>query len=441
MVIEIAENENFFDVYSRENLPIVLYGAGNNLRNYMEKIPRFDMICDKNRVGEMIDDVEINSPQSISSLGEKVYVIVTVYETETYNQILRELNSIATTVILIHARTNTGFVYDFWSTNIGYKSNASNAPLRINLVCSEDTWIFRKFADRMAECLEKEKVNVSICKDTRRDVDINHHIPYVAYHPFPNDTLMITHVDNMAKVKLLKKQLNIARVGICMSKQTMNDLTSYGIEKSKLCYINPAHDGLIEPHKYLIGITHKCHDSEDLRKRATALLDVIEGVDCHYFKFFIMGGGWTEIVNALRNKGFEVEYYEEFDSRVYINQMQKIDYFLYMGFDEGTMGYLDAMMAGAGTIVTPQGYHLDTRFPIDYPCCTIHDFRNALLDLQTRRKRRIDAVRDWTWDNYTHKHMAIWNYLLKRETLNDLYKDQHFYNDGIYSLLIEDNRI
>ena len=114
---------------------------------------------------------------------------------------------------------------------------------------------------------------------------------------------------------------------------------------------------------------------------------------------------------------------------------------MYMGFDEGTMGYLDALYAGVGTIVTPQGYHLDAHCPIDYPCRTIDDFRGALLDLQDKRKTKIESVKAWTWDNYTKKHVAIWKYLLKRESLCELFNDQHLYEDGIYSVFLEDNRI
>ena len=65
----------------------------------------------------------------------------------------------------------------------------------------------------MADILLKENVNVSISNDTREDVDINHHIPYVAYKPYSNDTLMITHVDSGKKTCFVEKAIRMCGNG------------------------------------------------------------------------------------------------------------------------------------------------------------------------------------------------------------------------------------
>lgn len=233
----------------------------------------------------------------------------------------------------------------------------------------------------------------------------------------------------------------MAGMGICMSKDTMETLTAYGLPRNKLCYINPGHDKVIKPKKYVIGIMHRCYDMLDVRKRATAVLNVLEGVSPAYFKFVIMGSGWDGIVGEIKRRGFEIQYYPEFDFTIYKTLFQDMDYLLYMGFDEGSMGYLDAMAAGVGTIVTPQGFHLDAGYPIDYPCSTVAQFREAFMDLQAKREKRVWAVADWTWEQYTLKHLEIWNYLLKRKSLKELYQHQSCYMDGIFSVLIEDDRV
>ena len=441
MIHVVSNEDDFFDLFKKEPLPVIIYGAGKNLSRYIDKITHVDMICDKSKVGDVKYGMTVQHPQSICEVGKKSYVLITVSDENICKEIIDSLKDIETELYVVQACKNTAFSYDFWNTEKKYSYISSNEKLKVNLVCADATWIFYKFAVKMKEYLEKEDVKVSISSDTRRDVDINHHIPYIAYHPFQNDTLMITHVDNMSKLRMLKKQLKTASVGICMSRETMQNLATYGIDRSKLCYISPAQDNVICPHKYLIGITTKCRDTEDLRKRCSAILDVIEGIDNRYFCFFIMGSGWESIVEKMNDKGFEVDYYNQFDYNLYISKMQQIDYFLYMGFDEGTMGFLDALAAGAGTIVTPQGYHLDTSCEIDYPCRNIREFHDALIDLQNKRKKRVDAVKEWTWENYTKKHLKIWNYILKREPLQRIFEDQHEYNDGIYSLLIEDNRL
>lgn len=230
-------------------------------------------------------------------------------------------------------------------------------------------------------------------------------------------------------------------MGICMSRETMETMQTYGIPANKLCYINPAHDGVIRPKKYKIGITHRCYDTYDVRKRADAILDIVEGIDCDFFKFIIMGNGWERIRDELRRKEFEVEYYNTFDYSIYCQLMQNIDYFLYMGFDEGSMGYLDALAAGVGTIVTPQGFHLDVDCDIDYPCRNVVQFRNAFMDLQRKRMEKVESVKDWTWRNYVNKHMQIWDYLLMRKDMGELFQNQLKYEDGIYSMLIDHNKV
>lgn len=442
-MIRVAQyNDDFYKMYHQNKRKIIAYGAGNGLKQNFDKLTGIDSICDINaKEIKVFRGIKVIEPDELQNFKEPFYIIVFIYDNITYMEVCNALKKYQIDAVIFHYFNNISFGYSFWETAKSYQISERNQTLSVNLVCQDGAWIFKKFADRMCEYLSQNDIDVTISSDTKSFVDINHHIPYVAYEPFPNDTLMITHVDNMKKVMLLKKQLEIAGMGICMSKDTMDRLVSYGISRSKLCYINPAQDNIIKPHKYVIGITHKCHDTEDLRKRATALLDVLEGVNPLFFKFLIMGAGWNEIIERMRKRGFEVSYYPEFVYDTYNDLMQQIDYFLYMGFDEGTMGYLDALAAGIGTIVTPQGYHLDTDCQIDYPCSTVSQFRAALLDLQKKREVRIHAVSNWTWENYVLKHLEVWNYLLKREDLKELYKNQSCYNDGIFSVMVEDNRI
>lgn len=441
--MEIARfNDNFEERYEKEIRKIVVWGAGQGLKDRWEDISHIDIICDLNakQIGE-INGVQVVSLDEIAKLQEKVYVIVSVRSKQIFYDICGIIQDYGLDAVVFHLFDNITWGYSYGRMEKSYLSVNSCSNLRVNIVNKEETWIFKKFADKMAQQLTEMGIEVSTSSDTRDDVDINHHIPYVTYQPYCNDTLMITHVDNIKKLELLKKQLKIAGMGICMSKDTMNKLVSYGIPRNKLCYINPAHDNNRDIHKYTIGITHRCYDEWDLRKRATALLDILDGVNPKYFRFAIMGAGWDAIVEKMREMEFEVEYYSDFIYSKYNDLMKQMDYFLYTGFDEGAMGYLDALAAGVGTIVTPQGYHLDVDCPIDYPCSTVKQFRDAFLDLQIRRENKLKAVSEWTWKNYTLKHLEIWNYLLKRTNLKEIYSKQLCYQDGIYSAYIEDNRI
>lgn len=322
--------------------------------------------------------------------------------------------------------------------------NYSDAkPLRIRIINYEGGgWILTKFAHRLVDHLNELGAHADI-GGVDTSADINHHIPYHPYRPLRDfhDTLMITHVDTLQKIELVRQQLKTAKMGICMSKDTLNYLERMGIQREKICYVNPAHDGNMFPKKYVIGITHRCYDSYDLRKRTPALLDMLEGVNPIYFKFMIMGAGWQNIVAEMQSRGFEVDYYNEFDYVQYHELIPSLDYYLFFGFDEGSMGYLDALSAGVKTIVTPQGFHLDVENGIDHSCRTVDQFTSVLYDLQYEREKRIASVADWTWENYAKKHIEIWEYLLGRRPLRELYRNQLKYEDGIFSCLIEDNAI
>ena len=176
----------------------------------------------------------------------------------------------------------------------------------------------------------------------------------------------------------------------------------------------------------------------DCRKRDDILLDVCEKIDPEIFRFIIMGAGWDDIVEGLKKLGFEVEYYSQFDKQKYNMIIPEMDYYCYFGFDEGSMGFLDAMAAGIGTIVTPQGYHLDTNVEITYPVNGEDDIVEALLDIEKKKKKYIDFVNSWTWKNYALKHVEIWKYMIGAERLDVLLSNRGKYMDGIFSLLLDD---
>lgn len=301
----------------------------------------------------------------------------------------------------------------------------------------EQGWIINKFAHKLQEELVKLGVDAAVVDKRDPSADINHYPLYtfIDYSPSKhiNDTFMITHVDSREKVDLIKSRLKTYGMGICMSKQTMEFLTTLGVPRQKLCYINPAHDHVIKPRKYVVGLTYRTHN--DYRKRDEFLIEIVKRIDKNYFKIVIMGDGWDRIVEEIKSIGVEVEYYTEFDYDKYIELMPSFDFFLYFGTDEGNMGFLDALAAGVETIVTPQGYHLDAVCGLTYPCNDINDYVRTFEEIAERKRRLVRSVEDWTWENFAKKHLEVWSYILKRENMNELFKNRGMYNDGIFSVL------
>jgi len=311
--------------------------------------------------------------------------------------------------------------------------------MRVRIVCYEDVdkWILGKFALKLTEELDRLSVKVEIEKTPDKGADINHHIIFCDYDGRKSsiDTVMITHVDTFYKTNLLKRQLKSAELGICMSSSTMNQLACLGVPRKKLCYVSPAHDGLIKPRPIKIGITSKLHN--DGRKREALLDRLIQIISPDDFCFSIMGEGWYSKVQHMQKKGFLVDYYHSFNYQAYVKLIPTFDYFLYLGNDEGSMGFIDALTAGVPTIVTPQGFHLDAIGGIVHPFDTLEELSNIFVGLANKKKQLISAVEHWTWKNYAIKHLQLWEFLLSKSDKSSYLKDHvsAIYQDGIFSLI------
>ncbi len=310
--------------------------------------------------------------------------------------------------------------------------------MKIRIVCYEnpDLWILGKFAKKLNENLLELGVDSDISNITDHSADINHHIIFSNFNgkASRNDTLMITHVDNIDKLNKLRKSLDNVSLGICMSSDTMFALSEAGLVRDKICFIKPAHDQKVEIKKIVIGIF--CRVQPDGRKREYFLNKLVDSINKDIFKFIIMGDSWDPQVQYLKKMGFEIEYYNTFNLNKYYQLFYNLDYYLYMGMDEGQMGVLDAHAAGIKTIVTKQGYHLDLNNSVTHFFTTYQELLNIFLEIQKKKEILIHSVSDLTWRDYAIKHIECWKYVLTGE------KIESNYSDGINSLELKkiDNR-
>lgn len=434
MVKFMSYEDSYFDICQDIGNRTVIYGIGKYGKRIFPYLKNVSYICDR-RAEDLREwnGVPVILPEELNTIKEPMFIVLCVKSEAARKEMKNKL-----TELQINA-----FVFDYFD-NIAfdcYKNKTfdiydENKTIRyVHIICESSGWILDKFAMKMAEELEKQGIHCSVSEAVDPQADINHHVIYASCEPmFPdyNETFMITHIDSYNKLEYLKHQLKKAKMGICMSRETMERLAAYGVPREKLCYINPAQDNVIKPKKYVLGITHKVHN-QDHRKNEEVLIELCKALNPDYFAFKIMGSGWNDIVAFVRSMGFLVEYYDKFDYEEYVRLIPSLDFYLFWGFDEGSMGYLDALRAGVETIVTPQGYHLDVKDGITYECRTIPEFIDVLLRLQEKREKRVKSVETWTWKNFTDKHLEVWNYLLGNE--DGLFKNQHMYEDGIFSVL------
>jgi hypothetical protein len=288
--------------------------------------------------------------------------------------------------------------------------------MKVNLVCYEEinSWILGKITKRLQGELLKQGILCDVSKYPDPTADINHHICYISWNGrrTNNDTLMVTHIDTVTEFERVRSQLQEAEMGICMSRETMRALANRGLDRSKLCFINPAVDGTLPPRRIAIGLASRLYD--DGRKREGMLLEITERISPCDFSFWIIGAGWDAIVGEVRSRGFLVQYENAFSHEAYANFMSGIDYYVYFGTDEGSIGFIDALAAGVPTIVTPQGFHLDAADGIAYSFRESRELERILAKLADAKRRRQRAVADWTWERYAQKHTAVWQFVLAR---------------------------
>ena len=294
--------------------------------------------------------------------------------------------------------------------------------MKVHIVCYEDVhgWILGKFALKLQEHLCPLGVAASISKQPDPQADINHHIIYYDYdgRKTTTDTVMVTHIDTDWKRERLGQQLVNAAMGICMSAETVDNLTATGLPREKLCFVNPGHDGEMRARRTIIGITSKVQPSGC--KREGILLDLAQRISPDEFQFRIMGAGWDEHVKKLRLAGFSVDHWNAFDRAEYLKLMPTLDYYLYLGMDEGSMGYMDALAAGVQTIVTTQGYHLDAPGGITHGWSQPDELLRIFEGISREKRLRQQAVAKWTWPEYAKRHFALWTYLLAPKSGQDI---------------------
>jgi hypothetical protein len=279
--------------------------------------------------------------------------------------------------------------------------------IKVHLVNYEQVFndgILSKFARKMYDELEKIKgVEVSIGNVPEPSADINHHINYLPYrHSGKINTLMVTHIWEGHKFDSLKKSLESADMGICMSSALPKELVALGLPKDKLTYVLPAHDGTPRRYQVVAILTNVYPDG---CKREEMFAELVKTLDKKQWAFRIMGSGWHDILAPLVAEGLQVDYFAEFDKDTHQKILETSDYCLYFGQDEGSMAILDAVNAGLKTISTPQGYHLD--IGLDYTFDTQTQLNKVFEELSWNR------VKDWTWKNYAKQHLKIWKQLLK----------------------------
>ena len=290
--------------------------------------------------------------------------------------------------------------------------------MKINIInLDKEGWILTKFAKKMYLHLKLMKYQCFLSKKARKDVDINHSIIFLFLKDkqalFPEKTInttMLTHVNDDFRYRKVKSISKFLDAGITMSKNHMDFIKKKNLGIKKLFSVLPPHDNDLEIKKIHIGIFSNLYN--DGRKNEGFFEKIFCNLDSNLFKISIIGKGWQEIVFKLRKQKIEVNFYKKFFRTIYISELRKIDYLIYLGNDEGSMTFMDAIQLGIKTIMIPQGFQYDLKKLITYPLKKdLSNLPMILKKLSLDKKKFLIYKEKLTWRYYVEEHLKIWKYL------------------------------
>ena len=291
--------------------------------------------------------------------------------------------------------------------------------MKINIVLPlKDNWIFEDIAKKLKKNLESKKLNVKISRNPLKNFDAYHHISYLNcnYKTLFKDkvnTAMITHIDTTSKLNIVLKLNDYIDCFTVQSLQTKKYVSKFLNKiKTQVIYVPP--NDKIKFNKIKLGIFSNKYP--DGRKNEKILIKALKKLSPDIFEIFIMGKDWKKEIIQIKKLNFDCHYIKKFNINVYKNILSKIDYLLYLGFDEGSISFMDGLKSGTKFIVTNQGFHQDFSKFIDYKINNInYDLVNVLGKIQKdiiAKNKLIDQI---NYKYYAKEHLYLWSKIAKNK--------------------------
>lgn len=235
-------------------------------------------------------------------------------------------------------------------------------------------------------------------------------------------TIQVTHVDSLEKLLHLKKLILAGAIPIFMSRQHAEQISNeigYSFRKFSIL---PGSDLAINANRKRILISSNYYP--DGRKNETLLIKLAQECSLNSFHFLFIGKSWDNIAKSLVSAGAEVTIfspnnpdYPNYDTQIEI--LRGADCYLYLGFDEGSLGALDAYLMGTPMIISKQGFHLEFA-----PRSNIllfqsyEDFKRRILETSKRNLISPEEAGKWSWYRYSESYKHMWDTLISEKRNN-----------------------
>lgn len=277
--------------------------------------------------------------------------------------------------------------------------------MHIHLVNYELNYGIDAILSKYARMMERELIDLGhdvTISGKPEKADVNHHINFISYVPSGGyDSTMITHISgdkNMTekeKISLVKRQEKTA-IGFCMNEEIKEKLVKAGCDEKRLFVSGHAHDGFLRRPAIIAIVTNLYQDGRKREEMFTKLVKQLPNKNSYIFR--IMGKDWMRVLEPLRKHGIQVQWTDKFMGDLYEQFLSTSDYLLYLGDEDSlAQSVIDAKQAGLRVIAPPR-----KELTVEFPFKTQEELNGIF-------KRMLDNdVKDWTWENFTKKHTAVW---------------------------------
>jgi hypothetical protein len=291
--------------------------------------------------------------------------------------------------------------------------------MKVDIILHESNkgWIIEKMANRLNENLLLLGINSRVVDLPSIDSDIIHWMHYLNIPTNltvnSTNTMLVTHVDEIDKLEKLEFLIHKGIHPIFLSAAHALEVSASLKIKNNFRKILPGSDlAVFNKIKFIIN----SNSYPDNRKNDNYLIKLSKDLKLTEAIFIFCGKRWEEVGINLREAGAEVYIYskaaQNYPDYPSLNQMTKdSDIFIYMGFDEGSIGALDAYLLDRKLIVSDQGFHKEM---LDKNVNLFKNYNKFKELIEISIENHVSWQKEkmkWSWGDYAKNHLNVWQEL------------------------------
>jgi hypothetical protein len=229
---------------------------------------------------------------------------------------------------------------------------------------------------------------------------------------------LVTHVDDSLKLARIRKLYLQGIDLIFMSKEHAHNIASSVGMNLPAFNVLIGSDLAVPRSIFKVGIVSRCYP--DGRKNENWLLEFAAKGLLENVELTIIGSGWGNVIKNLRSLGVSVLVFDGHENPYptyseILRVQANFDLFLNFGFDEGSLGALDAFLLKTDLLVSYHGFHIEFDLKED---SYVLDLDDACAKFESKKSNFFsvqESLRQWSWSTMAIDLLRHWDTLGEKE--------------------------